>query len=107
MDILIRTAAGNTNISRLLEHIPPLGMIIPAKQDAPCVLSTSRSLSSLFSSHNPSIPDNTECHAGGIVYAYHSGNWYDTTNYILADTVVISGAVTFRNTSNDDLEVTW
>lgn len=107
MNLILETLGGQLTARRLDKYTAPNGLFIAAKQDAPATVPTSRQLGSLFSVTSVTIPNNLELHHNGAVYAFHSGDWYGTTNYTVANSVAVSGAVNFRNPTNTDLEVSW
>ncbi len=98
--------SGQVAISIQSSFKPPLGLVLPAKQDVRTTVASATALSTLITSSHPAIPEGLEIHASDL-FVFADGHWLKQSDESNADSTEVSGVIHFRNNANYDIGITW
>ena len=98
---------GAMSIQSVTQFAPPLGLVLPAKQDVRAAAPSGKTLGTLITSAHPAIPEGMEIHTTSDLYVFVEGHWLNQFDETNADAVEISGLITLRNNSTYDVGITW
>lgn len=108
MQYLLNTnSAGALTLTRSPSHMPPLGLLLPAKQDTTHTVAAATTLDSLITSADPALPDGLELHASAGLFVHAGGIWLNQVDESDASTTEVSGVITLRNNATHDIGITW
>lgn len=94
-------------IAPIAAFTPPLGAVLPRKQDVQVQVPSGRTFGTLFGTESEVLPDNTEIFCSEGPFVIGTGVWYKSTDYSVATDVSVPGLITIRNNSDTDLGITW
>lgn len=100
--------SGQLSIKSAAAFVPPLGLVIPAKQTVRAVVPSSRTFATLFSSSSPNLPTGFQVQPyNGDVYVFDSGDWINEATSENANSTEVSGTIYLTNYGLYDIGMSW